>query len=77
MQIHVEVSNAQWVEGCDDADDHDHPESFDAVVEIEDFDQLDELARTAAIHDALIEQCNCCIIDGDFDVGYTEGGSNE
>lgn len=68
MRLYVNVANAEWQPGCDDTDDHDHPAEFDAVVCINGFDWMSPAARLDAIHQALIDQCECCIIDGDFEV---------
>lgn len=66
----VYVTNAVW--GCDDADpdDGEHPEEFDALVMVPDgFDFSDRLVVDDYIHTALIEQCDCCLIEGDFQWG--------
>jgi hypothetical protein len=67
MKVLVIVSNAEWLEGCADDEDHTHPTDFEAVVEIPSELDKDDLAMRAAIHDALMDQCNCCVLDFDCD----------
>lgn len=66
MKISVQISNAEWLEGCADTEDHEHPSEFEALVDVPDC--CDELTLSSAIHDALIEQCGCCIIDCSMDI---------
>lgn len=74
MKVYVSVHNAEWEDGCDDTPDHDHPSEFTAFVTLpDDIDIRDTLAMDAAIHDALIEQCDCCIIEGNFVVDWIAG----
>lgn len=74
MKVYVSVHNAEWQDGCDDTPDHDHPREFTALVILPNtLDIRDTLAMDAAIHDALIEQCDCCIIEGEFVVDWIEG----
>lgn len=66
--LRVYVTNAVW--GCDDADpdDGEHPEEFDARVELpEDLSFHDPLEVDEYIHHFLIDKCDCCLIEGDFD----------
>lgn len=72
MLIHVAVTGAEWLEGCEDTEDHDHPADFEAVVDVPDSVRDDELALNDAIHEALRDQCNCCIIDATFDMTEIE-----
>ena len=66
--VHVNVTNAEWAEGCDDTEDHEHPDEFDAIVYIDGYDSMDEDERISEIHLALMEQCDCCVIECDIDI---------
>jgi hypothetical protein len=64
MMVLVHVTSAEWLEGCDDTDDHIHPEKFQAIVDLPgSLARADELVIQDAIHEALMTQCNCCVID--------------
>lgn len=70
MNVHLFVQNIEWMEGCEDSEDHDHPPELEAYVDIPGEFFGDQLALEHAIHIALIEQCDCCIVD--CTLGYIE-----
>lgn len=68
VETHVYVTQIKWQDGCDDEDDHDHPEEFEAVVDIPIDCMSDPVAMDSEIHMALIEQCDCCVEECDIEV---------
>jgi hypothetical protein len=68
MMVLVRVTDAEWVEGCADDEDHAHPTEFEAAVSLPaSLARADELVMLGAIHEALITQCDCCLIDCQLD----------
>jgi hypothetical protein len=68
MNLIVQVTNAVWA--CDgaDPDDGEHFEEFTALIQFpDDFDFSDPLVVDEYVHDFLINKCECCIVEGDFD----------
>ena len=73
MLIIVQVEWAEWqcvkdFELGGNEPDHPHEDGFYATIDVPDHALDDDAKLDAAIHDALIEQCGLCIIDGSWGV---------
>ena len=68
MNVYVTVTDPEWE--CDPATvlDHQHPGYFNKMLDIPHWERMmDDVQKTDAIHQQLIDQCGLCLIDGEIE----------